>query len=363
MGLAKNCFDVALRLCWEEASSDDAERRSLIRRRGNANNEIGVFYLNHCTDVIVSENSDVMPAVKPWLKKSKMHMTQGVEDFTGIGDKTNEALLYSNLGKLSRLEANFHGQNVEEGKEKENFEQRLQGYQDSLRYYHLAMDALSHDRKGSVYLSISWELCSAHYALGVFLLEGGSSDEATPIADLEKEIVDHFNKALSYCDLKTVQGKRLNDHVYRYAVIHYKLGSLYHARSVAGGGGGVSTKEFKRKQAKAEGHYVKAVEVFEKGGHVSEFLRAQLERVCLHEMVDLPEGGGGGSSFVASKKAVHTVLDIMCASVAALEKADPKDQVDLQLMDIMTVRLNANLKHLNKILALKKAEKGGVGSG
>merc|ERR1719414_674847 len=353
MGLAKSCFDVALKLCWEVETDGQVERRSLIRRRGNANNEIGVFYLNHCSEVIVSRDEEVIPSIQPWLRKSQMHMMQGVEDFTGIGDKTNEALLYSNLGKLSRLEANFYGQNMTNMEEKECNASRLVGYQESLKYYYLALEALKEDRRGSVYQSISWELCSAHYTYAVFLLEGATEDPI-PVKDLEKEIVDHFNKALNYCDLKGVPGARLSEHVYRYAVIHYKLGSLYHARSVSGNNinsSSTSTKEFKRKQIKAEGHYLKAVEVFEKESHTSEYLRAQLERVCLHEDFE------GQQSFAASKKAVHTVLEIMCDSIPMLEKANTRDEVDLQLLDIMTVRLTANLKQLNKILTVKKAEK------
>ena len=43
MTLAKTCFDVGLDLFW---GGDEADRSSLIRRRGNANNEIGVYYMN-----------------------------------------------------------------------------------------------------------------------------------------------------------------------------------------------------------------------------------------------------------------------------------------------------------------------------
>ena len=47
------------------------------------------------------------PPVEPFFTKSKMHLVQGIEDFAGIEDGVNQALLLSNMGKLSRLEAVF----------------------------------------------------------------------------------------------------------------------------------------------------------------------------------------------------------------------------------------------------------------
>ena len=56
----------------------------------------------------------------------------------------------------------------------------------------------------------------------------------------------------------------------------------------------------------------KAVEVFEKDGHHVEFLRTQLERVCLFEEEE------GNSSFPAVRKSVHTVLDMLTQAVPGM---------------------------------------------
>ena len=68
--------------------------------------------------------------------------------------------------------------------------------------------------------------------------------------------------------------------VCRYALAHYKLGSLYHAKSLSAikrnGPAAGAAAIFKRKQSKAESHYSVAVDVFEKDGHHVEYLRQAL---------------------------------------------------------------------------------------
>ena len=144
---------------------------------------------------------------------------------------------------------------------------------------------------------------------------------------------------------------------FRYALAHYKLGSLYHAKSMSA----VTTKNpaaFKRKQSKAESHYSLAVEVFEKDGHHVEYLRTQLERVCLFEATTSEQ-----QSFPAVKRSVHTVLDMLTSAVPVLEaiaRGEAEDEPDKDLLRLFLVRMTSNLKLLNKTFSQKTSKKSAV---
>ena len=73
---------------------NEADRQSLIRRRGNANNEIGVYYMTTLQEIILTHQRKKMegledsflPSVEPFFNKSMSHLTQGIDDFAIIGD-------------------------------------------------------------------------------------------------------------------------------------------------------------------------------------------------------------------------------------------------------------------------------------
>ena len=66
----------------------------MIRRRGNANNEIGVYYMTTLQEIILTHQRKKMkgledsflPSVEPFFNKSMSHLTQGIDDFAIIGD-------------------------------------------------------------------------------------------------------------------------------------------------------------------------------------------------------------------------------------------------------------------------------------
>ena len=117
---------------------------------------------------------------------------------------------------------------------------------------------------------------------------------------------------------------------------------------------------FKRKQSKAESHYSVAVEVFEKDGHHVEYLRTQLERVCLFEA-----SASEQNSFPAVKRSVHAVLDMLTSAVPVLEamadaSVQEKEDADQDLLKLFLVRMISNLKLLNKTFSQKASKKSSV---
>ena len=137
------------------------------------------------------------PPVEPFFKKSKMHLVQGIDDFASIGDGVNQALLLSNMGKLSRLEAMFHSIRSPPGPES----LATRGhYKLSLGYYKHGLEALGGRRANQfIYDSIVWEMSTVHFALACHLMD----DEAAEATEaLEQEVVDNLNLSIHYVEIK-----------------------------------------------------------------------------------------------------------------------------------------------------------------
>ena len=208
--------------------------------------------------------------------------------------------------------------------------------------------------------------------------------------EVEKMVIDLYNKALRLCDMDT-PGPRQPVFQYRAASIHMKLGSLYHLKYRSDEGATQTIRgskpckdDHRRKNLKqlAENHYAKAVSVFKELEHGQEFLRAQTERVYLHES-DLPadkSGVHGLNNY--HKKIYYTIFELLCNSLPVLKAireaekplgpanknnmidnnpdkqsnkeatdGSDKDEEDIHIYDVFIKKLQNSLLDLSKFLS------------
>ena len=214
--------------------------------------------------------------------------------------------------------------------------------------------------------------------------------------ELEKMVADLYNRALRLCDIET-PGPRQPVFQYRAASIHMKLGSLYHLKyrneeelQQTLRHSKPNKDEHRRKNLKqlAENHYAKAVVMFKELDHGQEFLRAQTERVYLHES-DLPKDKSGSHSLNNyHKKTYHTIFELLCDTLPILQVIEEteklpspaskvnmidtdknksssntkheKDDEEIHIYDIVIKKLQNNLLDLSKSLSAKNQHsKGG----
>ena len=149
-------------------------------------------------------------------------MENGIKAFDSVKDEANLALLYSNTGRLMRVQAHFFSMTEVEGK---LTTQEKSFYKKSIFNYQKALQILG-DRKYNppVWDSVHWELSTALFAMATLIQDYPCLKNKE---ETEREIIETLHKALKYCDVDT-PGSRQPVYQYRSAMIHHRLASLYH---------------------------------------------------------------------------------------------------------------------------------------
>lgn len=171
-----------------------------------------------------SDNKEIQCSkYKELFSKSQKHLENGIKAFDTVKDEANLALLYSNTGRLMRVQAHFLGISLND--ENELATQERNFYKKSIFNYQKALQVLG-DRKynPAIWDSVHWELSTALFAMATLLQDYPcikNKEEA------EREVTETLHKALKYCDVDT-PGSRQPVYQYRSAMIHHRLASLYH---------------------------------------------------------------------------------------------------------------------------------------
>ncbi|KAK6638651.1 hypothetical protein RUM43_006918 [Polyplax serrata] len=281
----KNLEDLLLGsvACYQRAIGvgEAGDNENLLRRLGNIENEVGVFYMNQAAAKYQEEESSQEKEIqcsvyKKLFTKSQLHLQNGIKAFDSVKDEANLALLYSNTGRLMRVQAHFLADS--ESDDNELATQEKHYYKKSISNYQKALQVLG-DRKYNpvIWDSVHWELSTALYAMATRLQDYPclkNKEEA------ERELTETLHKALKYCDVDT-PGSRQPVYQYRSAMIHHRLASLYHKC--------YRTRledDAKRKKLcqLCKLHYEKSTKLLLQLENSSEYLRVQLERVALTEL-------------------------------------------------------------------------------
>ena len=425
MHLASRCYDHAVLLCegqnrYKEMKNMDImalhipthlmtkECKSLIKRRGNLRNEMGVFYVNQADALVKSgklEFKGIIPEVVCGiLKLSKTFLNLGLEDFTATADIPNQALVMSNSGRHCRLYAYCFSlvETDDTATEIRMFRNEHERYKKAIELYENALKILTSsdanavgfgkgkkNQYSKIYESVSWDLQTTCFIWGS-RLQDSTPKEAYSMEEVEKMIVELYGKALRFCEID-LPGPSQPIFQYRAASIHMKLGSLYHLKyrteseSIVMRDSRSNKEDHRRKNLKqlAENHYSKAVAMFKDLEHGQEFLRVQTERVYLHES-DLSKDKGSTQSFNNFfKKTYNHIFELLCDTLPVLQliydaeklpatsnpnkcidsddnknklAMQPRDEEEIHIYDVLVKKIQNNLLDISKSLSVKQQQ-------
>ncbi|KAI4459895.1 erythroid differentiation-related factor 1 [Holotrichia oblita] len=255
---------------YDVQSSSYLEADGIHRRLGNALNEIGSFYLNK------AKNSREETMVVELCKKAETYLKQGLDIFEKVKDDANTALLYTNMGHLHRLLAHI---SIPTGRGELTSKEKYY-YNKSFEFYKKALQVLG-ERKHSpnIWDAVKWELSTALFTMGCTLHENPPSD--VNIAEAEKEIIETLQKALQYCDFDK-QNPKYPLYQYRAAMIHYRIGSLYHSHIWNATNTDVNRRNIIQL---AKINYEKSAKLYLVSCDAENYLTAQMQKVSLEEFL------------------------------------------------------------------------------
>lgn len=98
-------------------------------------------------------------------------------------------------------------------------------------------------------------------------------------SEAEKEVIEILQKALQYCDFDE-NSPKLPLYQYRAAVIHYRIGSLYHSHIWSTANDSVNRKNIIQL---AKNNYEKAAKLYFLSSDVVNYFTAQMQRLALSE--------------------------------------------------------------------------------
>ncbi|EEZ97828.2 Erythroid differentiation-related factor 1-like Protein [Tribolium castaneum] len=253
------CYEVALK---------SSENDSILRRLGNGLNEVASFYLNKAKSAKTSDLTVEM------CKKAEPYLTRGLIVFEKVKDEANVALLYTNMGHMHRLLAHA---NTPENRGELSQKEKLH-YNKAFINYKKALQVLG-DRKHcpGIWDAVRWELSTAFFNMGTIMHENPPSNISK--AEAEKEVIEVLQKALLYCDFDEANPK-YPLYQYRAAMIHYRIGCLYHSHIWTAESDSTNRKNIIQL---AKINYEKASKYYLLASDAISYFTSQMQRVALFE--------------------------------------------------------------------------------
>ncbi|KAJ8952908.1 hypothetical protein NQ318_006525 [Aromia moschata] len=256
---AIECYEVALKL---------SETDSILRRLGNSLNEVASYYLNMAKTL--KTGVDIIET----CKKAEPYLMRGVEIFEKVKDDPNTALLHTNMGHMHRLLAHAH---TPEERGELTPQEKLH-YNKAFINYKKALQVLG-DRKHcpGIWDAVKWELSTALFNMGSIMHEHPPSYLSK--SEAEKEVIETLQKALQYCDFEE-NNPKFPLYQYRAAVIHYRIGSLYHSHIWLTPNDSSNRKNIIQL---AKINYEKAAKLYFQSSDAINYFTAQMQRFALSE--------------------------------------------------------------------------------
>ncbi|XP_057661417.1 erythroid differentiation-related factor 1 [Diorhabda carinulata] len=253
--------------CYEEALKV-SESDNILRRLANSLNEIGSYYLNR------AKTEKKMYDITQTCKKAEGYLQRGLTLFENVKDNANIALLYTNIGHLYRLLAHA---NTPSDRGEITHQEKLH-YNKAIINYKKALQVLG-DREScpGIWDAVKWELSTALFNMGWIMHENPPSHLSK--TEAEKEVIETLQRALQYCDFDE-NNPKYPLYIYRAAVIHYRIGSLYHSHIWTTPNDSSNRKHIIQL---AKINYEKAAKMYFQSSDALHFLTAQMQRFALSE--------------------------------------------------------------------------------
>lgn len=276
LNLCVTCYNNAIDLI----SKENRELyQPLCKRKGNALNELGVYYMQSAQKLLekgVTAEKPSQEMITLWVKGRQM-FTEGIEVFEEIEDIANQALLHCNNGRLMRLCATTYTQIALKSKKQEFTEKERHYFQMAIDEYKKALQLGSQGFKNIVE-SVKWELSTTYFNMASLLQDYAPLSSANK-EEIENEIANLMDSSLKYCK-EDASFASQPMYQFRMATINHRLASLFH-NTLRG-----DCSEQKRKHLRqlSEKHYIRALKLYQQMECHVELLRAQLEFIALLEM-------------------------------------------------------------------------------
>ncbi|XP_028169058.1 erythroid differentiation-related factor 1-like, partial [Ostrinia furnacalis] len=209
-----------------EAAGD--KRSELLRRLASVNNELAVRYMNTAQQIYVKYAEEPDPKAdkaKALLKqfaslsrKSAQCLDEATSLFERVNDAPNLALLLCNKARYHRFRA--HCSQGDFGVEKRTL------YSQAEDLYNEALKLLG--PRSSCGAEAVWDLVAWELSCHLYTRAGLMQDEPERAPVSVTEVADALKHALKHCLLGA--GPRQYLYQFRAAMIHHRLGSLYHSQ-------------------------------------------------------------------------------------------------------------------------------------
>lgn len=333
--------------CYEQALNI-SKTENILRRLANNLNELASYYLSRARQAKTND------AVAESCRQAEPYLVRSLEIFEQVKDDANIALIHANMGHLNRLLA--HASRPEERGQLTNNEKVY--YNKALLHYKKALQVLG-ERKHctSIWDIVNWELSTALFNMGTILQDNPSDTLSTNEA--EKEVIEMLLKALQYCDLDE-RNPKFPLYQYRAAVIHYRIGSLYHKRVLE------TLNDRKNIIQLAKINYEKSAKLYFASADAINYLTVQMQRFALSEHL-------AESTNVVNIKIKHLqqcldvvmeindLIELICekkidTSEEILDSSDDNFKSCLSLCQLVRQRLQHILKSLIKLTTTNNKE-------
>ncbi|XP_053407087.1 erythroid differentiation-related factor 1-like isoform X2 [Mercenaria mercenaria] len=250
----------------------------LCKRKGNALNELGVYYMQSAQKLLETEVAGDKPSqemMTHWMK-GRQAFSQGIEVFEEIEDIANQALLHCNYGRLMRLCATTYTQIALKSEKQEFTPKERHYFQMAIDEYKKALSLGSHGFRNIVE-SVRWELSTTYFNMASLLQDYAPLSSANK-EEIENEVTNLMDCSLKYCREDSSFASQPM-YQFRIACINHRLASLFH-NTIRGN---CSEQKKRHLRQLSEKHYIQALKLYQQMECHMEFLRAQLEYIALLE--------------------------------------------------------------------------------
>ncbi|GBP19298.1 Erythroid differentiation-related factor 1 [Eumeta japonica] len=258
----------------------DEKRHELLRRLGSVNNELGVRHMNEGQDIFMKyleeeENKNKQQAkvlhkqFEKLAKDSWDCLNEALEIFEKVNDVPNLALIYCNKGRYMRFKAHCDISSFNNSEKKSLYNKAEEMYQTALKLLG------PKETCGAICIRelVCWELSCHTYTRATIM-----QDRPSRYFNEANEVAEALKHALKCCLLSP--GPRQYLYQFRAAMIHHRLGSLYHKQYRE------TTEEGPKRRTLlnlARQNYEHAANMFASLEEAALYLTVQMEHVAVME--------------------------------------------------------------------------------
>lgn len=324
------------------ACSTAKSNLELIRRLGNATNELGLLYM-HLAQESYNDN-DKNDLYIMLAKKSYECLFKGIKLFEQVNDDANLAFLLCNMGRFLRFRAHIHLW-MDAETDITVFQKHL--YQESFNCYERALGIIiSRKENPELWDMVKWELSTATFTLTKTLQDRWkelSPEENFEDAKFDEDVLEMLHKSLKLCDTDTISSKQIL-YIQRAALIHQGIAAYYHSLYR-----NIEDDPRKKNLHLCRMHFEKAIKFLDQVDEPALYIEIQMERIALQLYIS------ENAQSVAAKKSnlLHTI-EFFVQTTDMLKKVNVNHLIESngnEDLQVFLIKFERNLQLMLRTLA------------